>query len=477
VGKLVKARAACRNVVAVDNSPEADLRLHDCLHEQGMHVIFNRNEGGLAGAYNQGAEVLMARQCDLIFLLDQDSDIDTSFFEGMMQAADGLTGAFLIGPKIYEIELQKYMPVIPPDKHFPKPFRIDDQTAGLFPTLCIISSGSAISSAAYRKLGAFREDYFIEYVDVEYSLRARSHGVPVYMNAAVTLRQNNGRIQRHGKLFTTNHAAWRRYYIARNMAHCLQLYRSYCGLHWLRGPMAIHQAMLVILFDSQKLRKLTAIACGYLDGMFGRLGTFERRHPRIAAFCKRTRPIAIGSDHAPPIQAEGIMRRKLSHMEHVVEGNIVYLVRLEGSFSLDQLRSTLLRVERKHPALRALIREEPDGLYYEADSAPEIPLRIVPRLVEDDYRRECQIELTTDFAYDQPQLRAVWLQSEVESDLLLTTSHRICDGMSMLTIVREVLRSLHTDEELIPYEPITQRDIVGDYQPPQPSSSSWRQVS
>jgi rhamnosyltransferase len=52
--------------------------------------------------------------------------------------------------------------------------------------------------------------------------------------------------------------------------------------------MAIHQAMCVLLFDSQKLKKLTAIACGYVDGMFGRLGTFERRHPRIAAFCKRT---------------------------------------------------------------------------------------------------------------------------------------------------------------------------------------------
>jgi hypothetical protein len=162
------------------------------------------------------------------------------------------------------------------------------------------------------------------------------------------------------------------------------------------------------------------------------------------------------------------MRRRLSHTEHVVEGNIVYFVRLEGSFSLDQLRSALSRVQRKHPALRAVIREEPDGLYYEADSAPEIPLRILPRVTEDDYRRECQTELITDFAYDKPQLRAVWLQSEVESDLLLTTSHRICDGMSMLTIVREVLRSLHTDEELIPYEPITLRDIIGDYQPPRP---------
>src|SRR5258708_2805105 len=161
-------------------------------------------------------------------------------------------------------------------------------------------------------------------------------------------------------------------------------------------------------------------------------------------------------------------KRKLCAIEHILERNIVCFVRLEGSFNLDQLRSALSRVQRKHPALRVLIREEPDGLYYEADSAPEVPLRIVPRVMEDDYRRECQTELTAVFSYDMPQLRAVWLRSELETDLLLTTSHRICDGMSMLTIVREVLRSLHTDEELIPYEPITQRDIVGDYQPPQP---------
>jgi hypothetical protein len=160
-------------------------------------------------------------------------------------------------------------------------------------------------------------------------------------------------------------------------------------------------------------------------------------------------------------------QRKLSTIEHVLDGNIVYFVRLEGSLRLDQLRSALFRVQRKHPALRALIREAPDGLYYEEDSAPEIPLRMVPRIAEDDYRREYQTELTTDFAYDQPQLRAVWLQSELESDLLFTTSHRICDGMSMLTIVREVLRSLYNDEELIPYAPITLQDMIGDYQPPQ----------
>jgi hypothetical protein len=166
-------------------------------------------------------------------------------------------------------------------------------------------------------------------------------------------------------------------------------------------------------------------------------------------------------------------RRKLSTIEHLLEGNIVCFVRLEGSFHEDQLRSALSRVQRKHPTLRALIREERDGLYYEADTAPEIPLRIVPRVNEDDYRRECQAELTAQFAYDKPQLRAVWLRSDVENDLLLTTTHRMCDGMSVFIIVKEVLRSLHNDEELIPYEPITVQDIIGEYQPLQP----WKKLA
>jgi len=307
LGNLSKARAACTNVVAVDNSPEADARLHQHLREQCIEVIFNRNVGGLAGAYNRGADVLLGRRCDLIFLLDQDSEIGASFFSGMMQAAAALnTDTFLVGPKIYEIALDKCMPVIPPGKRFPKPFRIDDRTEGLFPTLCIISSGSAISAAAYRKLGPFREDYFIEYIDVEYSLRARSRNVPVYMNAAVTLRQTNGRIERHGKWFTTNHAASRRYYIARNSVHCLRAYRSHWGLHWFSGLMVIHQAICVALFDSQKLKKLIAIACGYLDGKFGRLGTFERRHRHIAAFCKENerKEINIG-ENSPAMATEG----------------------------------------------------------------------------------------------------------------------------------------------------------------------------
>jgi rhamnosyltransferase len=286
---LTRARSICANVVVVDNSPEADLSLHERLRNEGMQVIFNRNRGGLAGAYNRGAEFLLAQNCDVLFLLDQDTEIHPSFFSRMMEAAISLgTEEFLTGPKIYEVNLKKYMAVFPPDKRFPLPVRIDGQTTGMVPTLCIISSGSAISAAAYRRLGAFREDYFIECVDVEYSLRAASQNVPVYMNAGVAIQQTTGKIERHGKLFTTNHAAWRRYYGTRNAVHCLRLYRFRWSLHWLVTPLVLYWALCTLLFDQDKLRKLVAIACGYCDGFLSRLGPFEERHPHIAAFCGRS---------------------------------------------------------------------------------------------------------------------------------------------------------------------------------------------
>lgn len=289
LGHLTKARSICPNVVVVDNSNEAETSLHERLRAEGMHLIFNRNRGGLAGAYNRGAECLLARNCDVLFLLDQDTEIDSSFFTGMMEAAAALgTEEFLIGPKIYEINLKKCMAVFPPEKRFPLPVRIDGKTTGMIPTLCVISSGSAFSAAAYRRLGAFREDYFIECVDVEYSLRAASQNVPVYMNAGVTIQQTTGKIERHGKLFTTNHAAWRRYYGARNAVHCLRLYRSRWSLHWLVMPIVLYWASCALLFDRDKLRKLAAIACGYCDGLLNRLGPFEERHPIISAFCCRS---------------------------------------------------------------------------------------------------------------------------------------------------------------------------------------------
>ncbi|MGC1547758.1 MAG: condensation domain-containing protein [Rhodanobacter sp.] len=156
------------------------------------------------------------------------------------------------------------------------------------------------------------------------------------------------------------------------------------------------------------------------------------------------------------------MKQKLSTVEHLIDANITCVVSVDGHFSIDRLRSALNRVQRKHPVLRMLISEEKGELYYEADAAKAIPLRMVEVTSDDDCTRECDTELATVFPHRQPQLRVVWLKSEHGNELLITTTHRICDGMSVLTLVREILKSLYSDDALVPYEPVTIRDVIGD---------------
>ncbi|HEV2498964.1 MAG TPA: condensation domain-containing protein [Terriglobia bacterium] len=469
VDNLLHLSTACPHVVAVDNSPDPDQNLHALLRNRGVEVICNGNQGGLAGAYNRGAEALLTCGCEAFFLLDQDSEIADSFFEKMLEATAELhVDEFVLGPKIYEVRLDKFMPLLVPGKYLPRSVPIADRASGLFPALGVISSGSMISAAAYRKIGPFSEDYFIEYLDGEYSMRARRASVPIYLNAAVTLRQNFGDIRRHGKLFSTNHAAWRRYYVARNCVHCFRTYREYVGLHWLGDLFVLQQVIMVLFFEAHKLKKLLALASGSVDGVLGRLGPFDHRHPRLAAFCGH--PARSRLSIARPL----LKRRKLSAIEHIVEGNIVYLVRVRGCFTLEGLQSALNRVQSKHPALRLLLREERNGLYYDYDAAPEIPLRVVRRKDDKDYRRECEEELEEHFGKDQPLFRTTWLRGEREHDLLFTASHRVSDGASMLILVREILACLcetvdagfAVSAPLMPYEAMTRRDLIADYRPP-----------
>lgn len=97
------------------------------------------------------------------------------------------------------------------------------------------------------------------------------------------------------KGFTTNHAARRRYYGAPYALYCLNLCQPYWGLRWLGVSRVVQQSLFMPLFDAPRLKTIIVIACGRLDVVFGWFGTFEHRHPRIAAFSKRAglRPTAI----------------------------------------------------------------------------------------------------------------------------------------------------------------------------------------
>ncbi|GAA0693938.1 hypothetical protein ISN75_03100 [Dyella marensis] len=154
------------------------------------------------------------------------------------------------------------------------------------------------------------------------------------------------------------------------------------------------------------------------------------------------------------------MMRKLTTIERLIDGNITYRLTIEGALPVERLRAALDRVQRKHPALRMLLREESDGLYYALDAAGPVPLRVAICTSEQVLAGEIAREEASVFAPDEPLLRVAWLRTARGGVLLITTAHRICDGMSILTLARELLAGLHSDAPLLPYAPISPLDVA-----------------
>lgn len=161
-------------------------------------------------------------------------------------------------------------------------------------------------------------------------------------------------------------------------------------------------------------------------------------------------------------------RRPLSNIEHLAEVNIACSVQLAGKLNLGELRTALACLQRRHPALRALIRPENDVLYYEPDTAPEIPMRAIRVADEGAYCGEWEFELRTAFHHELPQLRVVYFERESDCNLLFTTSHRVCDGLGIFVVVKDVLRYLAGRIELNAHEPVSVADIIGEYRPGRP---------
>ncbi|GAC1385103.1 MAG: rhamnosyltransferase [Marmoricola sp.] len=276
LANVAAVRAQCEQVLAIDNSPSPSEKTQTALREAGVAVIENRNAGGLAGAYNRGVHALRELGCDCVLFLDQDSTVPPGYVRTMLEGVAALEGQpFLVGPRIHEMDLGMLVPIT-----------VETLTAEaprhLITTDFVISSGSLLSIAAYEKLGDFRDDYFIEAIDIEYCLRAQNVGVPVYVNTEVALDHITGEITRHGRFYATNHNASRCYYRVRNFIHAAMTWRAGATAARRSSGFALRQLATVLFLESDKTRKVTATLLGIADGLVGRLGPLEQRHPRLA---------------------------------------------------------------------------------------------------------------------------------------------------------------------------------------------------
>ena len=267
------------DIVVVDNSPSPDPQLHARLASQGIPVIDNRNVGGLARGLNLGVRELFARGCDAACVFDQDSRPPDNYFEAIGSAATGLNRPdFLIGPVVYISELDEKLPAVNFSRWGVRVEQVPEDVSGLTPSTFIITSGTVVSRAAFEKLGDFKEEYFIEVLDVEYAFRAAVAGIPSYMHGGVLLHHSVATTTKHALGFTAyNRNPDRCYYCARNTVALSREYRSRFPIVLAWNLSTLLQIFTILFFEKQKRRKLVATFAGILDGLRGRWGTYAER--------------------------------------------------------------------------------------------------------------------------------------------------------------------------------------------------------
>jgi GT2 family glycosyltransferase len=292
VDNLLRLKGLVEDIVAVDNSPVLNVRLHDRIRNAGIDILPNFNKGGVARAYNRGLERLIEKMCQILFIFDQDSAVPDDYFTLMLDACLSLDRSqFLIGPKIFDINVNRYLPAHVVRRFGVKPIPITDLKHGLVSCSSIITSGSMMSAETYRILGPFLEEYFIDHVDTEYSFRAMCKGVPVYINTSVALKHEVGKRIDHKILFFKfiqwNMGPLRQYYFARNCIHVSRRYGTQFPLLILINLITMLQVISIALYENDKRKKIVAMMAGIVDGLRGRYGPFENCRPRTFTFCIR----------------------------------------------------------------------------------------------------------------------------------------------------------------------------------------------
>jgi rhamnosyltransferase len=253
------------HVVVIDNgsSGEAKLCLLAIAARPCCSVIRNDLNLGIAVALNLGVKHAIGAGFDWVVTLDQDSRVSDGFISKMLE-----TYQQALRPERLAIISPSYV-----DRESGAPGRLmRAESRGILTTM---TSGSMMPVNAINKVGPFDESFFMDYVDIEFCLRARRKGMLILQSPAV-LFHSLGRTTYH-RLFglsfgATNHSTARRYYITRNRLRLLMRYAADWPWTWRECRAMLFETIKIMLAEDNKWGKFHAMAAGTVDALAGKVG-------------------------------------------------------------------------------------------------------------------------------------------------------------------------------------------------------------
>ncbi|RFU45983.1 glycosyltransferase family 2 protein [Paraburkholderia sp. DHOC27] len=273
-----------RKILIVDNASTNSADWQPRLPAEKCEIIRLASNEGIASALNRGFEHAQ-KQGDLEFcaLFDQDSAPSSDMIDRLETYQDSLASrgpVAQIGPYFFEHNRNYYLPFIESQFGFPR--RKRDPGSGTWTTAdYLISSGALVSMAALKAVGPMDEGLFIDYVDIEWGLRARAAGYQSYGAFDVRMEHRIGEaaLEIAGVKLAV-HKPLRRYYYYRNAI--LLCRRRYIPVAW-KVNEVIRLGIKFFIFSAlskQRAADFAMMSKGIQDGLRGKTGKFHPAEPR-----------------------------------------------------------------------------------------------------------------------------------------------------------------------------------------------------
>ena len=244
-----------QKVIIVDNSDNElsnDIKNH-FLYENYIYIK-NETNKGIGYSLNIAAEMSMNMGYEYLLTMDQDSRCSDGMISKLAECFKTDKSVAICSP----FHKNKFNTKNPSETKFENVFDV-------------MTSGNLLSLSAYKIVGKFNEDYFIDYVDVEYCMRINLKELHIIRSNATLMEHNEGDIKEkklfYKMLYPYNHSVTRFYYKTRNRLYLKKEFYKLFPEYFNKREIKMYRNTILkaILFEKRKLRKLVMIYRGFID--------------------------------------------------------------------------------------------------------------------------------------------------------------------------------------------------------------------
>ncbi|WP_283151032.1 glycosyltransferase family 2 protein [Silvimonas soli] len=274
IARITRLSRFVQQLVVVDNTPGGAAIELPIESAGNVRLLVMMENMGIAFALNIGIKYLLDAGCGYVFLFDQDSDVTSSALQALLDCcyqAQQVGQVAQVGPAYFDRRLGRLAPFI--RREGLRIRRLPAQGEQIIRADYLITSGACITREAWNAVGPMDDSLFIDFVDIEWGLRANALGWASYGCPQIVMQHTLGEepISVFGRRYPL-HSPLRHYYFVRNGIALMR--RSYVPLCWKLIELTKLPIRFVVygVFADNGAAHFKMMLSGLWHGMIGRSG-------------------------------------------------------------------------------------------------------------------------------------------------------------------------------------------------------------